>query len=226
MEQLCREYRGQLSELEDRLLEMGSRVLDMVSAAMSALEERDTERAAAVIRADDRLDRLYGMLQSEVFTTMALQAPVASELRLLGALLHANIHLERMGDLCVNIAKFVQLIGDLPADAQLMAQLQEMGQHARRVIARSLEAFAHRDVDTAMQLPELDDPLDRLNKGLFRRLVKLAAADETRLDWAMRMVLVARYLERLGDHAVDIGEQVVFAVTGETVELASNSPPG
>lgn len=225
MVELRREYRGRLSQLEDRLLEMGNRVLDMVSEAMSALADGDVQRGAAVIRADDRLDRMYAAMQEEIFTTMALQAPVASELRLLGALLHANIHLERMGDLCVNIGKFVRLTEDLPTDPELMAQLLDMGQHARRVIARSLEAFARRDVDMVMELPELDDPLDRLNKGLFRRLVQLAAADETRLDWAMRMVLVARYLERLGDHAVDIGEQAIFAVTGEAVELASNSPP-
>ncbi len=224
MVELRREYRGRLSQLEDRLLEMGNRVLEMVSEAMSALADGDVQRGAAVIRADDRLDLLYSAMQEEIFTTMALQAPVASELRLLGALLHANIHLERMGDLCVNIGKFVQLTQDLPADPELMAQLQEMGHHARRVIARSLEAFARRDVDMVMELPGLDDPLNRLNKGLFRRLVQLAAADETRLDWAMRMVLVARYLERLGDHAVDIGEQAIFAVTGEAVELTSNSP--
>ncbi|HUH08585.1 MAG TPA: phosphate signaling complex protein PhoU [Egibacteraceae bacterium] len=224
MVELRREHRDRLADLEDRLLTMGNQVLDMIDEAMAALGAHDQDRAAAVIRSDDRLDQQYQEVQESVFTVLALQSPVASELRLLTAMLHINIHLERMGDLCVNIGKFTQLVENLLDDADLMAQLQEMGRHAHRTITRSMEAFARRDVVIARQLPELDDPLDRLNKGLFLRLVKLAASDEERLDWAMRMVLVARYLERLGDHAVDIGEQVIFAVTAETVELASNSP--
>ncbi len=222
--QLRREYRQRLSALEDDLLVIGEQVLDMLGDVMDALGKRDVERAAAVIRADDVLDERYRAVQEGIITTLALQAPVASELRLVTAFLHANVHLERMGDLCVNIAKFVQLSADLDHDPELLVQLQEMGQHARRVIDRSLEAFARRDIDAVRELPGLDDPLDRLNKGLFRRLVEVASAEEERLDWAMSMVLVSRYLERLGDHAVDIGEQTLFAVTGEAVELASNSP--
>ncbi len=224
MPELRRDYRDRLTDLEDDLIAMGNRVLEMLAEAMTALGNHDQQRAAAVIRADDRIDAAYQRIQEGVLTTIALHAPVASELRLLSAFMHANIHLERMGDLCVNIGKFVALVEDFSDDPELMAQLQEMGQHARRVIGRSLEALARRDLELVHTLPELDEPLDQLNKGLFKRLVRLAAADETRLDWAMRMVLVARYLERLGDHAVDIGEQVIFAVTGESVELASNSP--
>jgi phosphate transport system protein len=149
---------------------------------------------------------------------------VASELRLVAALLHVNVHLERMGDVCVNIAKFVKLVGDFPGEDELLRQIHEMGEHGKRVARRALEAFSARDLEAAYELPAMDDPLDQLNKGLFRRLVALAASDETRLDWAMRMVLVARNLERFGDHAVDIGEQAVFAVTGRMIELSSNSP--
>lgn len=224
MPKLRREYRDRLAELEDDLLTMGTRVLDMLSASMEALVRRDVAAAHEVIRSDDRLDAAYNAIEEGVLTTIALQSPVASELRLLTAFLHMNVHLERMGDLCVNIAKFVLLVEEFTDDPELMAQLQEMGGHARRVIARSLDAFSRRDLDLVFSLPQLDEPLDQLNKGLFARLVRLAATDEHRLDWAMRMVLVARYLERIGDHAVDIGEQVHFAVTGQRVELASNSP--
>lgn len=224
MPKLRREYRDRLAELEDDLLTMGTRVLDMLAASMEALERRDVAAAEDVIRSDDRLDAAYNAFEEGVLTTIALQSPVASELRLLTAFLHMNVHLERMGDLCVNIAKFVLLVEEFTDDPELMAQLQEMGGHARRVIARSLDAFSRRDLDLVLSLPQLDEPLDQLNKGLFARLVRLAATDEDRLDWAMRMVLVARYLERLGDHAVDIGEQVHFAVTGRRIELASNSP--
>ena len=221
---LRREYRQELSGLEDRLLSMGARVLDMLSESVEALATQDIPRAEAVIRADDLLDEQYEDVHDHILSTIALQAPVATQLRLLSAFLHCNIHLERMGDLCVNIAKIVTLIDKDAEDPELMAQVQEMAQHAKRVIERSLEAFAKRDLDVVAELPLLDDPIDKLNRGLFKRMVRLAIDDEAKLDWAMRMVLVSRYLERMGDHAVDIGEQVYFVVTGHNIELASNSP--
>lgn len=217
-------HREHLVQLEDRVLAMGDRVLDMLDQAMDALERRDQELGRAVIALDDALDREYVAVQDGILTTLALQAPVASELRLVAALLHVNVHLERMGDVSVNIAKFVKLLADFPGEDELLRQIHEMGEHGKRVARRALEAFSSRDLDAAREVPAMDDPLDQLNKGLFRRLVALAASDETRLDWAMRMVLVARNLERFGDHAVDIAEQAVFAVTGEMVELSSNSP--
>lgn len=225
MPKLRRHFRDRLATLEDDVLGMGQRVLDMLSEVMAALDDRDVARADQVIRADDRVDEIFRGVQAEVLTTLALEAPVASELRVVNALIHVNLHLERVGDLCVNTALFVRQVEHLLDDPGLMAQFQEMGQHAARVVASSLESFARRDADAARAVAVLDDPIDRLNKGLFRRLVELAAADEERLDWAMRMVLVARYLERIGDHGVDIAEQTIFVVTGETVELASNSPP-
>ena len=224
MAKLRREYREGMSGLEDRILSMGNRVLDMLSEAMEALGSHDEERAAAVIRADDVLDEQYEDVHETILTLIALQAPVATQLRLLSAFMHANIHLERMGDLAVNIAKIVTLVNADSEDADLMAQVQEMAQHARRVMERSFEALAKRDLDIVMELPGLDDPIDKLNRCLFKRMVRLANLDEAQLDWAMRMVLVSRYLERMGDHAVDIGEQVHFIVTGDNIELASNSP--
>ena len=224
MPQLRHEYREGLSEVEDTILAMGSRVIEMLAEAMEALAIHDKERAEAVIRADDLLDEQYEQVHEKILTLLALQAPVATELRLLSAFLHSNIHLERMGDLCVNIAKIVTLVNPEAGDPELMAQVQDMAQHARRVINRSLDALARRDMELVASLPALDDPIDRLNRGLFKRLVKLAIVEESKLDWAMRMVLVSRYLERMGDHAVDIGEQVHFVVTGENIELASNSP--
>ena len=224
MAKLRREYREGMSGLEDRILSMGARVVEMLSESMEALGNHDEERAAAVIRADDVLDELYEDVHETILTLIALQAPVATQLRLLSAFIHCNIHLERMGDLCVNVAKIVSWVDPGAEDASLMAQVQEMAQHARRIIDRALEALARRDLDIVAELPGLDDPIDKLNRGLFKRLVHLAIDDESRLDWAMRMVLVSRYLERMGDHAVDIGEQVHFIVTGENIELASNSP--
>ena len=224
MAKLRREYREGMSGLEDRILSMGSRVIEMLTESMEALAAHDVERAAAVIRADDVLDEQYEDVHDTILTLLALQAPVATQLRLLSAFIHCNIHLERMGDLTVNIAKIVSWIDQDAEDSELMAQVQEMAQHARRVIERALEALAKRDLDMVAELPGMDDPIDKLNRGLFKRMVRLAIVEESKLDWAMRMVLVSRYLERMGDHAVDIGEQVHFIVTGDNIELASNSP--
>lgn len=221
--ELRREFRDRLARIEDRVLGMGDQVLQMAERAMTALVTEDRAIAAEVIRADDQVDRECVAVQDDILTTLALQAPVASDLRLVAALLHANIHTERMGDLCVNVARASHRAEGVSGDSDLLAQIQEMGQHARRVGRRAFEVFAARDVDAARELPALDDPVDQMNRSLFRRLVALAAQDEQQLDWALRMVLVARYLERFGDHAVDVGEQAIFAVTGEIVELASNS---
>ncbi len=221
--QIRREFHEQLASIEDTLLTMGDHVLDMAVEVMQALGDSDLERARGVISADDRVDELSHAVEQDTFTVLALQSPVARELRLLQAFLHSNIHIERMGDQCVNIAKFVALTESMHDDPELMAQLQDMGTHARKVVSQAMQALRNRDVELAQRLSVLDEPVDRLNKGLFKRLAHLAG-DEEHLDWAIRMVLVARYLERLADHAVDVGEQVIFAVTGERVELSSNSP--
>lgn len=209
-----REYHERLFLLEDRLLLMGSRVVDMAGEAMVAVVTRDEPRAAAVVRDDDRLDEDHQAVQEETLTILALQAPVATELRLISACMLVNGHLERMGDLCVNIARSVELTRGSAGDASMLTQIDDMGQRARRLMRRSLEAFARRDAGTAAGLARLDEPIDRLNRRLFRRLVEVAASDSALLDWAMRMVLVVRCLERLGDHAVDIGKHTLLVSPG------------
>jgi phosphate transport system protein len=116
------------------------------------------------------------------------------------------------------MAKFVRITKDYPPVPEIQSTLTEMGGHAQRMVAAAMTAFARRDVDLAERLPILDQPLDRLNGQIFRRIER-AAEDDRALEWASRMILVARYLERIGDHSVDIGEQVVFIVTGEVREL-------
>ena len=217
MTELRVEFHRRLSALEDDLLAMGNDVLGMLDVAMAALADGDVGASERLSAADDRLDARYRAFQDDVVTLLTLQAPVASELRLVLAFTQCSAHLERMGDLCENIGTAAQLVVEAPADRTLRDELAEMGIHARRVITRALEALARRDLDLVAKLDELDDPLDLLNRGVFRRLVDTGAADAARLDWAMRMVLVARFLERLGDHAVDLGAQTRFIVTGDPV---------
>ncbi len=214
MPELRRNFHEHLRVLEDDILGMGQRVLRMLAGAMAALQRRRGDEADAVIAADDQVDAVYRATQESVLTMLALEAPVASELRLVTALMHTSIRLERVGDLCVNIARYARQSGELAGDAEVRRVLEEMGTHARRLLERSLQSLAHRDVALALQLAELDDPLDRLNAGLPPRLVQLGAGDAQRLDWAFHTVLVGRYLERIGDHAVAIGQQVVFYASG------------
>ncbi|MGH8905515.1 MAG: phosphate signaling complex protein PhoU [Egibacteraceae bacterium] len=218
MLELRRNFHERLGILEDEVLGMGQRVLRMLADAMDALEGRGHEHARAVIDADDAVDATYRAVQEGALTTLALQAPVASELRLVSALIHVSIHLERVGDLCVSIARIALRSGQPTLDADVAARLAEMGTRARRALERCLHSFARRDVALARELRELGGPLARLNQGLLERLARLtcemAETDEEQLGWAFNMVLVARCLERIGDHAVDIGQQAVFCVTG------------
>lgn len=220
------EFQGEIDALIDVLLRTGDTVIDMLDRALTALVEEDLELAAEVVRADDRVDATYADVQERVVKLMALQAPVASDLRLIATMLRVDIHLERMGDYAVNVARAVRRTSEYRDDPDLARQLREMGDLATEVARSALRAFGQRDVELARRLDDIDDGVDRLNIGVFQRLVRLAATDEERLRWATHMVLVARQIERFGDHAVDIGEATIFAVTGEVVELSSNEPEG
>ena len=195
-----------------------------LQSVMQALEDRDVDLAERVILADDRVDGAYLDTQAQVLNLLALQAPVAGDLRLVSAILHANVHMERMGDLCVNIAKFVGEPGPLSGRLPDAPPVERDGRRAAEMLDLALSAFAQRSVDLAEQFPVKDEYLDRLNRGMIGDL-KEYAADERSFEWASNLLLVARYLERFGDHAVDIGEQIAFLVTGVFSEFTDASHP-
>jgi phosphate transport system protein len=207
-----------LDGLEAELLQVGRQVQAQLGRALEALAGGDLALAEEVAADDDAIDRAYIEVEQEILRTLALHAPIARDLRLVAAILHINTHLERMGDLCVNIAKFTRFVIDHPPIPEIQATLAEMGTHAQKLIAAAMTCFARRDAELAASLPQLDEPLDRLNQDIFRQIER-AAEEDRPLEWASRMVLVARFLERLGDHSVDIGEQVGFIVTGEVREF-------
>ncbi|MBW3562501.1 MAG: phosphate signaling complex protein PhoU [Actinobacteria bacterium] len=218
------DFHAEMDRLIDELLSMGDVVIEMLDDAVTSLIEHDAELADRAIRTDSRVDDSYAMVQQDAVRLVALQAPVASDLRLISAMQHVNIHVERMGDYAVNIAKMGKLSAGFRDDPELSEQLREMAEIAIRVARAALGAFARRDAEAAWGLPEIDEGVNKLNIGVFHRLVRSAANDETLLEWATRMILVSRQIERYGDHAVDIGEATIFAVTGQTVELSSNEP--
>lgn len=214
-----------LEAAERTLLSQGALVLRQLTKVMTALQSRDLDLARQVIDEDDRVDDLYLETDAQILNLIALQAPVARDLRLVSALLHSNVHLERMGDLCVNVAKFVANGHAYPSDDDIMVSLQDMGVRAGQMIELALEAFSSRSLDLAERLPIDDDAIDRLNRGMLQHL-RCYMGDEDSYEWAIKLLLVARYLERIGDHAVDIGEQTAFLVTGIFREFtdASHEP--
>ena len=200
-------------------------VVEQLDRTMEALEHRDVELAQIVIHDDDRIDGRYLEVHQGVLSLLARQAPVATDLRLIAALLDVIKHAERMGDQCVNIAKLLPLAGyDAPVDRGVLDRLLRMGRAARSEIGQAKAAFLARDRGLAEDLVRQDREINRLNREVFRGAVDMGT-DADRREWAMTMTLVARAIERIGDNAVDIGEQTAFVVTGLFREFSDSSHP-
>ncbi len=197
-------------------------VLRILRATLNAIKERDSELASEVIAFDDEIDDRYMRVEHLVEELVALQAPTASDMRLVLAISKINLHLERMADYCVTIAKMTRLAVGLEGDSRLGGWLEEMGSRAEEMIRVALDAFATRDVAAAESLLGLDEMIDRTNRKSLEWVVQLSSDPATR-EWAVRMLLVSRCLERIGDHAVDIGEQTAYMVTGEFREFTDAS---
>ena len=213
-------FQQQIQRLEEQALGGLDMVVGLLDEALEALDRCDAQLAAIVVADDDRIDGRYLEVHQAILSLLALQAPVAGDLRLVAALLHLVKHLERIGDQCTNIAKMVPLLGhDPPTDAQIIERIRAMGAQARSQVRQARQSFALRDPELALDLSRQDDALDCCNREIFRRAIDIGGADADLREWAMSMVLVSRALERIGDNAVDIGEQTVFVVTGLFREL-------
>jgi phosphate transport system protein len=214
-----------LDRVEAELQEEGRRVLTGIRGAVRALGGRDVGLAAEVIAHDDEIDELFQQIERSIQSLLALQTPVARDLRLLLAMLHINLLLERSGDGCVTIAKLTQLVADADPDPALVEVLVEMGDRAEEMFGVALESFANRDLAGAESLVDLDEAIDRANRRFVERLVDVMAEPSLR-EWGLRMVVLARTIERIGDRAVDIGEQTAYLLTGEFREFSDASHPG
>ena len=213
-----------LDRLEAQLQEEGQRVVSSVHGAVRALQERDGELADEVIAFDDEVDQLFLAIEGSIKSLLALQTPVARDLRLLLAILHINLLLERSADSGVTIAKLSQLVADADPDPALVDVLVEMGDRAEEMIRVALNSFAQRDLAGAESLVALDELIDRANRRFVERLVDVMAEPALR-EWGLRMVVVARTIERIGDRAVDIGEQTAYLLTAEFREFTDASHP-
>jgi phosphate transport system protein len=218
-------FQEELDQLEASLQEEGALVLRVLRGALNALSQQDVELADDVIAFDDDVDRRYLQIEQGIEQLLALQTPVAIDLRLVLAILHTNLHLERMADYGVTVAKLTKLVADVEPDGALLQSLEEMGERAEEMIRVALDAFANRDLEAAESLVELDELIDRSNRRFVDRVVEVVGEPGMR-EWALRMVVVSRTLERIGDHAVDIGEQVAYLLTAEFREFTDASHRG
>jgi len=209
-----RHFQEQLSTLEHSALGGLDLVLEQLDRVLEALAHQDVELAQIVIADDDRLDGRYLEVHQGILSLLALQAPVAGDLRLVAALLHMIKHVERMGDQCVNVAKLIPLSGhEPPVQEEILTKILQMGQFARAEVVQCKRSFAERDVPMAEDLVTRDRDINRLNREIFRLAIEAGDNVDVR-EWAMIMTLVARAFERIGDNAVDVGEQTAFVVTG------------
>jgi phosphate transport system protein len=213
-----------LDSVNANLLEEGQLVLRALRGAINALREADAELADEVIAFDDEIDDRYKSIEQGIEVLLARQTPVAVDLRLVLAMLHTNLHLERMGDYCVTVAKLTRLVADVEPEPRMIQAFEEMGERAEEMIRIALDAFVDRDVEAASSLVELDELIDRANRRVVRQVLELGP-DPALTEWGLRMIVVSRCLERIGDHAVDIGEQVAYLVTGEFREFTDASHP-
>jgi phosphate transport system protein len=218
-------FHDELVALEAAIQEEGALVLRALRSALNALARGDDELADEVIGFDDEVDERYLRIEEGVQSLLARQTPVAVDLRLVLAVLRINLHLERMADYSVTVAKLTKLMGDLDvSDNKILASLEDMGQRAEQMIRVAMDAFADRDLEKARSLNELDELIDRANRRAVDDVLSLGDSPEER-EYGLRMLVISRCVERIGDHAVDIGEQVVYLVTGELRELTDASHP-
>ena len=218
-------FQEEMARLEEQALSGLDMVARAIDRVREAVQQQDVELAEMVIADDDVIDGLYLQVHQGVLSLLALQAPVATDLRLVAAVLDVIKHIERMGDQCVNVAKLIPLAGhEPPRELDILNSIDRMAAQAKAQVLQSGQAFRSRDVALAEDLVRQDDEIDSLNRDVFRLALQAGDDADTR-EWAMTMMLMARAIERIGDNAVDIGEQVAFVVTGLFREFTDASHP-
>jgi phosphate transport system protein len=216
-------FQEELALLEEQTLGGLDLVVGTLDRTLEALDHQDVELASYVINDDDRIDGRYLEVHQGILSLLARQTPVATDLRTVAALIHVIRNVERMGDQCVNICKLIPLSGhEPPTDEEIIRRIDRMGALTRSQVTQAKQAFAMRDTGLAEDLVRQDVEVNRLNREIFQRCLEIGD-DIDRREWSLYMVLVARALERIGDNAVDVGEQVAFVVTGLFREFSDAS---
>lgn len=215
-------FHQELEALEHTVLGMVDQAERMVEMAVDSVVTGDLDLASQVIAMDDQIDDTFLQVHHQWTALMARFQPLGSDLRRMTVLLALNATFERMGDQCVNIAKITHFNEGLPRVERICEQVREMGDLVRPMIRTAIESYLRRDEDEARLLPAMDQPIDRLNANMYKEIVAVAG-DPGMLEWATKMLMASRALERLGDQAVDFAEQTTYLITGERAEFVDAS---
>ncbi len=216
VERVTRHFQDELEQLKARLLEMGGLAEEHVRLAVQGLMTRDRPVLDRVLVADEAVNRLHLEVDNRCFKLLALYQPMAADLRTIVSAVKINADLERVGDLAVNIAEAARrYAGHAPVkkliDIPLMADI------AQNMLRDALDSFVRRDVDLAQHVLDEDDRLDALKTQIFRELLTYMLQDPTTIEPALDLILVSRHLERIGDHATNVAEDVIFIVSARDV---------
>jgi phosphate transport system protein len=207
-----------LDETQQNVLRMGSLVEEAINRAVDALTRNDVKLAEEIMRADDYIDDLNVLIETNCLNLLALQQPMASDLRTIAAMLDIIIDLERIGDHACDIAQITKNLANEP-QLKPLVDIPLMAAKAREMLRESLDAFSHRDAGMAHAVPQKDDEVDRLYRKVFNELIQFMAKDPKAIGRASNLILVALYLERIADHSTNICERVVYMVEGVPKKL-------
>jgi len=216
MEKVVRHFQEELEQLKRRLLEMGGLAEENVRLAVKGLVDRDHELIDRVLLGDEPLNTLHIEIDNRSFTLLALYQPMAADLRTIVAALKINTDLERVGDLAVNIAEAARRYAS-HSPVKKLIDIPRMASIAQTMLRDALDSFVRRDVDLAQQVLNEDDKLDALKTQIFRELLTYMLQDTSTIEPALDLILVSRHLERIGDHATNIAEDVIFIVSARDV---------
>jgi phosphate transport system protein len=217
---ISKQYEKELKALREKILAMGNRLVDMIDQTMHALVERDSDLATEMIEFDHEINRLEVEIDEMSLNIIALRQPAASDLRFITLALKVTTDLERMGDMCVNIAERTLELNKEP-QLKPYLDLPKMAEATTSMIRDALEAFLRRDDQLATQVTVRDDEVDNLNEQVFRELLTFMLEDPKTITRATRLIFISKYLERMADHATNIAEMVIFMVKGKDIRHMS-----
>lgn len=217
-------YQRQLDEIHQQLLQMGEAVEGMLADGLRAVVEQDRALAEEVVQRDDWVDHLDALIEDRCIHLIATQQPVAVDLRFIATAMKAITDLERIGDYSLDVAKSVRVLAGEPYFKPL-EDFSRLGQMTRQLLRDSLQALMERSVDRAIQVCRDDEAIDALYQSLRDELMDHMRRESAVVTQATYLILAARYLERIADHAVNVAERVVYAVTGEFQDLAKGHRP-
>jgi phosphate transport system protein len=215
-DQTVRHFQDELEQLKTRLLDMGGLAEEQMRLAVKGLVERDRDLIERVLISDEPLNALHIEIDNRCFTLLALYQPMAVDLRAIVAAVKINTDLERVGDLAINIAEAARQYSTHPPVKRLI-DIPRMATIAQRMLRDALDAFVRRDIDLAQRVLNEDDALDALKTQIFRELLTYMLQDPGTIEPALDLILVSRHLERVGDHATNVAEDVIFMVSAKDV---------